>query len=43
VEARLARFVAVYPETLGKMPQQHSYVDLRYPNGFALRIADLKG
>jgi cell division protein FtsQ len=43
VEARLARFVAVFPETLGKMPQQHAYVDLRYPNGFALRVADLKG
>ncbi len=43
VEARLARFVAVYAETLGKMPQQHAYVDLRYPNGFALRVAESKG
>ena len=43
VEARLARFVAVYPQTLGKMPQRHEYVDLRYPNGFALRVADMKG
>jgi len=43
VEARLARFVAVYPETLGKMPQRHDYVDLRYPNGFALRAPHLKG
>ena len=43
VEARLARFVAVYAETVGKMQQQHAYVDLRYPNGFALRVPDLKG
>lgn len=43
VEKRLARFVAAYPETLAKMPQRHEYVDLRYPNGFALRVADMKG
>jgi len=43
VEQRLARFVAVYPQTLAKMAQRHDYVDLRYPNGFALRVADLKG
>jgi cell division protein FtsQ len=43
VDARLARFVAVYPQTLGKIAQRHEYVDLRYPNGFALRVADMKG
>lgn len=43
VEARLARLVAAYPHTLGRMPRQHDYVDLRYPNGFALRVAELKG
>jgi len=43
VETRLARFVAAYPQTLGKLPQRHEYVDLRYPNGFALRVADMKG
>ena len=43
VEKRLARFVAAYPQTLAKMPQRHEYVDLRYPNGFALRVADMKG
>jgi cell division protein FtsQ len=42
-EARLARFVAVYPGTLGKMARAHEYVDLRYPNGFALRVPELKG
>jgi cell division protein FtsQ len=42
-ESRLARFVDIYPATLGRMPRRHEYVDLRYPNGFALRIPDLKG
>lgn len=37
-EARLHRFVAAYPLTLGRIARQHQYVDLRYPNGFALRI-----
>lgn len=39
-EARLARFVAAYPLTLGRIPRRHEYVDLRYPNGFALRMPD---
>jgi cell division protein FtsQ len=43
VEARLARFVAAYPQTLAKLPQRHEYVDLRYPNGFALHAPDMKG
>ncbi|MFZ1909866.1 MAG: cell division protein FtsQ/DivIB [Burkholderiales bacterium] len=43
VEARLARFVAVYPQTLGRIAERHEYVDLRYPNGFALRVSDMKG
>jgi len=51
VEQRLARFVAVFPETLGRLakrdaaslPQQFPHVDLRYPNGFALRVAGWKG
>ena len=42
-EARLARFIDTYPATLGKIPRRHDTVDLRYPNGFALRIAELKG
>ena len=36
-EARLERFVAVYHDTIGQLPWQPSYVDLRYDNGFALR------
>lgn len=37
-ELRLARFAAAYPQTLAKVRQRHAYVDLRYPNGFALRV-----
>lgn len=42
-EARLRKFVDVYPDTLGRMERKHEYVDLRYPNGFALRVPELKG
>jgi cell division protein FtsQ len=42
-EARLARFVAVYPATLGRIARRHEYVDLRYRNGFAVRMAELEG
>jgi cell division protein FtsQ len=47
VEQRLARFVAAYAESIGRLPRragaEHRYVDLRYPNGFALRVAGWKG
>ena len=47
VEQRLERFVAVFPETLGRLAKRDSasfpHVDLRYPNGFALRVAGWKG
>jgi len=42
-EARLARFVDAYAATLGRIARRHEYVDLRYPNGFALRVAGLSG
>jgi cell division protein FtsQ len=42
-EARLRKFVAAYPGTLGRIARKHEYVDLRYPNGFALRVPELKG
>jgi cell division protein FtsQ len=42
-EARLARFVAAYPATLGRIARAHELVDLRYPNGFALRLPEIKG
>jgi cell division protein FtsQ len=41
-EARLQKFVAAYPGTVGRVRQKHEYVDLRYPNGFALRLPELK-
>lgn len=34
---RLAKFVRVYPQTLGRLAFPVEYVDLRYPNGFAVR------
>lgn len=39
-DARLARFVTAYPQTLGRIALRHEYVDLRYPNGFALRVPE---
>lgn len=41
VEQRLSRFVAAAPETLGRLRRRNEYVDLRYPNGFALRVPEL--
>ncbi|NBS57563.1 MAG: cell division protein FtsQ/DivIB, partial [Betaproteobacteria bacterium] len=34
------RFVAAYPQTLGRIARRHEYVDLRYTNGFSLRVTD---
>ena len=42
-EARLRGFVAVYDKTLSRVPGRHEYVDLRYPNGFAVRFPELRG
>jgi cell division protein FtsQ len=41
VRERLARFVEVYPRTLGRLSRRLDYVDLRYPNGFALRVPEI--
>ena len=43
VEARLARFIEVHSRTLGALARRVDYVDLRYANGFAVRIPELKG
>jgi cell division protein FtsQ len=40
-EDRLRRFVGTYPAVEKK--KKHEYVDLRYPNGFALRVPDGNG
>jgi len=42
IEARLTRFVEAYGRTIGKLARHIDYVDLRYANGFAVRIPDLK-
>lgn len=38
VTNRLAKFVRNYDATVARMPRQVAYVDLRYPNGFAVRF-----
>jgi cell division protein FtsQ len=38
IEARLDRFVAAYARTVGQLPHRPAYVDLRYSNGFAVRV-----
>ena len=44
VGVRLQRFIEVYPEMIGKRPVRPAVVDLRYPNGFAIRVAgEVKG
>lgn len=42
VEARLARFVAAYSRTIGQLERRIDFVDLRYANGFAVRIPELR-
>ncbi|WP_137937740.1 cell division protein FtsQ/DivIB [Chitinivorax sp. B] len=42
VKARLSKFVAAYPRTLAVLNRNIEYVDLRYPNGFAVRMPDFK-
>ena len=39
VGVRLARFIEVYPEMVAKRAVRPVVVDLRYPNGFAMRVA----
>jgi len=38
IEARFTRFVAAYERTLATLDQDVQYVDLRYANGFAVRV-----
>ena len=39
LDVRLERFIEVYPETVAKQALRPAVVDLRYPNGFAMRVA----
>jgi len=45
VATRLTKFISVYDRTLGAIQRKVQYVDLRYPNGFAVRVPQqqLKG
>ena len=40
VGVRLQRFIEIYPETVAQRAVRPAVVDLRYPNGFAMRVAD---
>jgi len=42
IEARLDRYVAVHDRALSRLQRKLDYVDLRYPNGFAVRIPELR-
>lgn len=42
IEARLARFIAVYERTVGTLDHDVRYVDLRYANGFAVRTPPVR-
>jgi cell division protein FtsQ len=39
-EERLKKFIEAYPSTVARAGRKHEYVDLRYPNGFALRLPE---
>ena len=41
IEARLARFASVHARTIAALGRRVDYVDLRYANGFAVRIPEL--
>lgn len=43
MDARLARFVMVYDRTIGRLPPSVVHVDLRYANGFAIRLPEQRG
>ena len=42
MDARLERFVLVYDRTIGRMPPSVAQVDLRYANGFAVRMPEAR-
>jgi cell division protein FtsQ len=43
IEMRLARYVEAHERTVGTLNRRIEYVDLRYADGFAVRIPELKG
>lgn len=42
MEQRLSDFAALYERTVGHLDKRTNYVDLRYENGFAVRVPGLK-
>lgn len=42
LDGRLAAFVAAYPQTVARLPQGSTHVDLRYSNGFAVKSPGMK-
>lgn len=42
VESRVTRFASYWKDTLGALPYHIEYVDMRYPNGFAVRMPDYR-
>ena len=42
IETRLGRFVALHGRTIGRLGRRIDTVDLRYANGFAVRIPELR-
>jgi cell division protein FtsQ len=42
VSARLARFAAAYARVAPHLPRERRRIDLRYPNGFAVRVPGLR-
>jgi cell division protein FtsQ len=42
IEARLGRYIQVHARTVAALKRRIDYVDLRYANGFAVRIPELK-
>lgn len=43
MEARIAKFTSVYDKTIASFGNRVKYVDLRYPNGFAVRRPKQEG
>jgi cell division protein FtsQ len=43
IEGRLSRYIQLHERTVGALKRHIDYVDLRYANGFAVRIAELHG
>jgi cell division protein FtsQ len=41
LEKRLARFVHYYPQATASLGRRMNHADLRYPNGFAVRVPEL--